>query len=213
MPTDITGIHEKLIKYDGRLQYEVWHKMMRSAKNGQRLQGGGECVVYDQFTSYPGYLSSWGYHLSWWVRLRLGHQFQILQGVMGSVGVSLIHCWTRAMTHRDRHGWQLDQTLVHTWMYKWHMFMKWKYKYSMNLLKCTGLNQSYHCVCASSDITWPSNSFFHPRQNGQWPPTSKDFYTRSYPLHYFLILILEKEPVFPFSMLSAIQRKYLVPFL
>ena len=58
MPTDITGIHEKLIKYDGRLQYEVWHKMMRSAKNGERLQGGGECVVYDQFTSYPGYLSS-----------------------------------------------------------------------------------------------------------------------------------------------------------
>ena len=38
--------------------------------------------------------------------------------------------------------------------------------------------------------------FFHPRHNGQWPPTSKDFYTRSYPLHYFLILILEKEPEF-----------------
>ena len=35
------------------------------------------------------------------------------------------------------------------------------------------------------------HSFFHPRHNGQWPPTSKDFYTRSYPLHYFLILILE----------------------
>ena len=47
--------------------------------------------------------------------------------------------------------------------------------------------------------------FFHPRHNGQWPPTSKDFYTRSYPLHYFLILILEKESVFPFSMLSAKQ--------
>ena len=45
--------------------------------------------------------------------------------------------------------------------------------------------------------------FFHPRHNSQWPPTSKDFYTRSYPLHYFLILILEKEPVLPFSMLSA----------
>ena len=45
--------------------------------------------------------------------------------------------------------------------------------------------------------------FFHSRHNGQWPPTSKDFYTRSYPLHYFLILILEKESVFPFSMLSA----------
>ena len=49
--------------------------------------------------------------------------------------------------------------------------------------------------------------FFHSRHNGQWPPTSKDFYTRYYPLHYFLILILEKEPVFPFSMLSAIFNK------
>ena len=48
--------------------------------------------------------------------------------------------------------------------------------------------------------------FFHPRHNGQWPLTLKDFYTRSYPLHYFLILILEKEPVFPFSMLSAKHR-------
>ena len=51
-------------------------------------------------------------------------------------------------------------------------------------------------------------SFFHPRHNDQRPPTSKDFYTRSYPLHYFLILILEKEPVFPFSMLSAKQGNY-----
>ena len=50
--------------------------------------------------------------------------------------------------------------------------------------------------------------FFHPRNNSQWPPTSKDFYTRSFPLHYFLILILEKEPVFPFSMLSAKQGHY-----
>ena len=47
--------------------------------------------------------------------------------------------------------------------------------------------------------------FFHPRQNGQWPLTSKDFYTRFYPLHYYRILILLKEPVFPFSMLSAKQ--------
>ena len=35
------------------------------------------------------------------------------------------------------------------------------------------------------------HSVFHPRHNCQWPPTSKDFYTRSYPLHYFLILFLE----------------------
>ena len=34
------------------------------------------------------------------------------------------------------------------------------------------------------------------------------FYPRSYPLHYFILLILEKEPVFPFSMLSAKQGNY-----
>ena len=35
-----------------------------------------------------------------------------------------------------------------------------------------------------------------------------NLYTRSYPLHYFPILILEEEPVFPFSMLSAKQANY-----
>ena len=50
--------------------------------------------------------------------------------------------------------------------------------------------------------------FFHPRHNGQWYPTSKDFYTRSYPFHYFLILLIEKEPVFPVWMLSAQQGNY-----
>ena len=30
----------------------------------------------------------------------------------------------------------------------------------------------------------------------QWSMTSEDFYTRSYTLHYFLIFITEKEPVF-----------------
>ena len=54
--------------------------------------------------------------------------------------------------------------------------------------------------------------FFHPRNNGQWPPTSKDFYTRSYLLHYFLILILDKEPVFPFSVLSAKHGNYWYQF-
>ena len=50
--------------------------------------------------------------------------------------------------------------------------------------------------------------FFHPRHKGQWPPTLKDFYPRSYPLHFNPILILEKESVFPFLMLSAKQGKY-----
>ena len=50
--------------------------------------------------------------------------------------------------------------------------------------------------------------FYHPHHNGQWPPTSKDFYPRSYPLHFCSILILQKEPVFPFLMLSANQGNY-----
>ena len=50
--------------------------------------------------------------------------------------------------------------------------------------------------------------FFHPRHNGQWPTILKDFYTRYYPLHYFLILIPEKEPVLPFSMLGRLFREF-----
>ena len=42
-------------------------------------------------------------------------------------------------------------------------------------------------------------------------PITSDF-EGFYPLHYFLILILEKEPVFPFSMSSAKQENYLVLF-
>ena len=37
--------------------------------------------------------------------------------------------------------------------------------------------------------------FFHPRHNGQWPPTSKDLLSQMLSI-YFPILILEKEPVF-----------------
>ena len=68
---------------------------------------------------------------------------------------------------------------------------KWKY-----------INFFYRSTFVGS--AW-SFFFFHPRHNGQWPPTSKDFYIRSYPLHYCLNLILEKEPVFPFPMLIAKQ--------
>ena len=73
------------------------------------------------------------------------------------------------------------------------------------------------CSCAVSCFVFLAFDFcrfcvviriFHRRHNGQWPPSSKDFYTRSYPLHYFLTLILEKEPELPFSMLSAKQGNY-----
>ena len=54
--------------------------------------------------------------------------------------------------------------------------------------------------------------FFHPRRNGQWSRTLKDFYTRSNPLH-FTILILEKGPVFPFFNVECQTRELLVLFL
>ena len=50
------------------------------------------------------------------------------------------------------------------------------------------------CVCFLAFDFWRFClviRFFLPRHNGQWPPTSKDFYTRFYPLHYFLILIFD----------------------
>ena len=67
-------------------------------------------------------------------------------------------------------------------------------------------NNGQCCIADLGKLTSDSNvistKFFLsvPRHNGQSPPTSKDFYTRSYSLHNFLILILEKEPVFPFSL-------------
>ena len=50
--------------------------------------------------------------------------------------------------------------------------------------------------------------FFIPATTANDLRLWKDFYTRSYPLRYFLILILEKKPVFPFTMLSAKQGNY-----
>ena len=38
--------------------------------------------------------------------------------------------------------------------------------------------------------------------------TSKDFYLRFYPLHFCPILMLEKEPEFPFFMLRAKQGNH-----
>ena len=55
--------------------------------------------------------------------------------------------------------------------------------------------------------------FFQPRHNGQWPPTSKDFYPRFDQLHFLTILILEKEQVFPFFNVECQTRVLLVPFL
>ena len=53
-----------------------------------------------------------------------------------------------------------------------------------------------------------SFGFFIPTTTANDLRLRRIFYPRFYPLHYFLILILEKEPVFPFSMLSAKQGNY-----
>ena len=55
--------------------------------------------------------------------------------------------------------------------------------------------------------------FCHPRHNGQWPPTSKDFYSRLFPLHCLTILILEKEPVFPFFNVQCLAKGTTVTIL
>ena len=81
-----------------------------------------------------------------------------------------------------------------------------KIVYPQKAIFCGYFFSVFFCIRLLSVLR--DHRFFHPRHDGQWPPTSKDFYTRSYPLHYFLIFILEKEPVFPFSMLSARQGNY-----
>ena len=50
--------------------------------------------------------------------------------------------------------------------------------------------------CRFCVVIW----FFHPRHNGQWPPTSKDFLSQILSITFFFpIVIFEKEPVFPFQ--------------
>ena len=50
--------------------------------------------------------------------------------------------------------------------------------------------------------------FFSSPHKGQWPPISKDFPSQILSITFFSILILQKELVFPFLMLSAKQGNY-----
>jgi len=50
--------------------------------------------------------------------------------------------------------------------------------------------------------------FFIPATTANDLRLRRIFYPRFYPLRYFLILILEKAPVFLFSLLSAKQGNY-----
>ena len=54
---------------------------------------------------------------------------------------------------------------------------------------------------------WVVIRFFHPRHNGQWPPTLKDFLSQILSITFiFPLLILKK--VFPILMFSAKQGNY-----
>mgnify|MGYP000163888099 CR=1 FL=1 len=78
----------------------------------------------------------------------------------------------------------------------------------------SSLSKSGYTICTLYIRTFVSSAwsfvFFIPATTTNDLRLRKisDFYTRSYPLHYFLILILKNEPVFPFSMLSAKQGNY-----
>ena len=65
-------------------------------------------------------------------------------------------------------------------------------------------------ICPFCVVIW----YFHPRQNGQRPPTSNDLLSQIV-IHYIYlpILILEKEPVFPFFNVQCYTRELLVPVL
>ena len=52
------------------------------------------------------------------------------------------------------------------------------------------------------------NGVFHPRHNGQWPPTSKNFLSQIVSITFFSILILQKEPVHHHRNLIETMNKY-----
>jgi len=51
-------------------------------------------------------------------------------------------------------------------------YIVYKYIFAVNRLKLTKKQSNFCRFCVVI-------CFFHPRQNGQCPPTSKDFYTRN----------------------------------
>ena len=54
--------------------------------------------------------------------------------------------------------------------------------------------------------------FFHPRHNGQWPPTSKDFLSQILSITFFFYLNSSERASFSLLMLSAKQGNYWYPF-
>ena len=54
---------------------------------------------------------------------------------------------------------------------------------------------------------------FHPRHNGQWPPTSKGFHPRSYPLHFLSYLYSSKRASISLFNVECQRREQVVPIL
>ena len=83
------------------------------------------------------------------------------------------------------------------------------YSICLSIIECINTILSFLAFdfCGSSVVIL----FFHPRHNGQWPPTSKDFYTRSYPLHNYLNS-WERASISLFNV-ECQTRELLVPFL
>ena len=55
--------------------------------------------------------------------------------------------------------------------------------------------------------------FFHPRHDGQLPPTSKDFHPRFYPLHLFSYLNSSERTSISLFSVECQTRELLEPFL
>ena len=77
------------------------------------------------------------------------------------------------------------------------------------MLVCINICFVFKLLFASTLSVLRGHLFFHPCNNSQWSPTSKDSYPRFWSTIFFCsVLIPGKEPVFPFSMLSAKQGNY-----
>ena len=82
------------------------------------------------------------------------------------------------------------------------------YKY---LLWCTIFTKrfSVQLFCRFCVVIW----FFHPRHNGQWPPTSNDFLSQIWSITFFSYLNSSEKASISLLMLSAKQGNHLVPIL
>ena len=79
--------------------------------------------------------------------------------------------------------------------------------------QCIGKCFLFCFVLHSTVSVLCSRSAFHPRHNGQWPPTWKDFHSRLYPLLNLLNLNSWEGARFSFFSVECQTRELLVPFL